>query len=78
MAFLLYSERRAFRGKAALVIATVISGWGATLGHVYQMTVNHDSDIAINAVGLAFRVGVGPEGEGDDPGRRSSSGTGAR
>jgi hypothetical protein len=65
MAFLLYSERSAFRGKVALVIATVIFGWGAALGHIYQMVVNHDyavnntglllySDIAINAVGLAF------------------------
>jgi hypothetical protein len=65
MAFLLYSDRSAFRGKVALVIATVIFGWGAALGHIYQMVVNHDyavnntglllfSDIAINAVGLAF------------------------
>jgi hypothetical protein len=65
MAFLLYSERSAFRGKVALVIATVIFGWGAALGHIYQMVANHDyavnntglllfSDIAINAVGLAF------------------------
>jgi hypothetical protein len=65
MAFLLYSEHSAFRGKVALVIATVIFGWGAALGHVYQMVANHDyavnntglllfSDIAINAVGLAF------------------------
>ena len=65
MAFLLYSPRRAFRGKVALVIATVIFGWGAALGHVYQMVVNHDyavnntglllwPDIVINAVGLAF------------------------
>jgi hypothetical protein len=65
MAFLLYSERSAFRGKVALVVATVIFGWGAALGHVYQMLVNHDyavnntglllfSDIAINAIGLAF------------------------
>jgi hypothetical protein len=65
MAFMLYSERSAFRGKVALVIATVIFGWGDALGHVYQMVANHDyavnntglllfSDIAINAVGLAF------------------------
>jgi hypothetical protein len=65
MAFMLYSERSAFRGKVALVIATVIFGWGAALGHIYQMVANHDyavnntglllfSDIAINAVGLAF------------------------
>jgi hypothetical protein len=67
MAFLLYSDRSAFRGKVALVIATVIFGWGAALGHVYQMVVNHDyavnntglllySDIAINAVGLVFML----------------------
>jgi uncharacterized protein DUF6790 len=65
MAFILYSERSAFRGKVALVIAVVIFGWGAALGHIYQMVVNHDyavnntglllySDIAITAVGLAF------------------------
>ena len=65
MAFILYSDRSAFRGKVALVVATVIFGWGAALGHVFQMVVNHDyavnntglllfSDIAINAVGLAF------------------------
>jgi hypothetical protein len=40
MAFLLYSDRSAFRGKVALVIATVIFGWGAALGHVYQMLVD--------------------------------------
>ena len=67
MAFLLYSERSAFRGKVALVIATVIFGWGAALGHIYQMVVNHDyavnntglllySDILINAVGLVFML----------------------
>jgi hypothetical protein len=65
MAFLLYSDRNPFRSKAALVIATVIFGWGAALGHVYQIVVDHDyavnntglllfSDIAINAVGLVF------------------------
>jgi hypothetical protein len=65
MGFLLYSDRNPFRAKAALVIATVIFGWGAALGHVYQIVINHDyavnntglllySDIAINAVGLAF------------------------
>jgi hypothetical protein len=65
MAFLLYSDRNAFRAKVALVIAVVIFGWGAALGHVYQSVVNHDyavnntglllfSDIAINAAGLVF------------------------
>ena len=65
MAFLLYSNRNAFRAKVALVIAVVIFGWGAALGHIYQSIVNHDyavnntglllfSDIAINAVGLVF------------------------
>jgi hypothetical protein len=67
MAFLLYSDRNAFRAKVALVIATVIFGWGAALGHIYQIVVNHDdavnntglllySDIAINAVGLVLVV----------------------
>jgi hypothetical protein len=67
MAFILYSERSAFRGKVALVIAVVIFGWGAALGHIYQMVVNHDyavnntglllySDIVINAAGLAFML----------------------
>ena len=32
MAFLLYPEHSAFRGKAALVIATVIFGWGLPSG----------------------------------------------
>ncbi|MEJ2863670.1 DUF6790 family protein [Actinomycetospora flava] len=65
MAFILCTRNSAFRGKVALVVATVIFGWGAALGHVYQLVVNHDdavnntglllfSDIAINAVGLAF------------------------
>jgi hypothetical protein len=65
MGFLLYSTKNAFRAKAALVIAVVIFGWGAALGHVYQSVVNHDyavnntglllfSDIAINAAGLVF------------------------
>ena len=65
MALMLYSARSAFRGKAALVIATAIFGWGAALGHVYQMMANHDyavnntglllyMDFAIPAVGLAF------------------------
>ncbi|GAA1854077.1 hypothetical protein GCM10009836_37690 [Pseudonocardia ailaonensis] len=67
MAFILSSRNSAFRGKAAVVVATVIFGWGAALGHVYQIVVNHDyavnntglllfSDIAINAVGLAFVI----------------------
>ena len=67
MAFLLYSDRSAFRGKVALVIAIVIFGWGAALGHIYQMVVNHDyavnntglllySAIGINAIGLAFML----------------------
>jgi hypothetical protein len=67
MGFILASKNSAFRGKVALVVATVIFGWGAALGHVYQMVVNHDyavnntglllfSDIAINAVGLAFVI----------------------
>ena len=67
MGFILYSARSAFRGKVALVVATVIFGWGAALGHVYQLVVNHDtavnntglllwSDIVINAVGLAFVI----------------------
>jgi hypothetical protein len=66
-AFILASPRSAFRGKVALVVATVIFGWGAAAGHVYQILVNHDyavnntglllvSDIAINAIGLAFVV----------------------
>jgi hypothetical protein len=67
MGFILYSARSAFRGKVALVIATTIFGWGAALGHVYQLVVNGDRaannaglllymDILINAVGLAFVV----------------------
>jgi hypothetical protein len=67
MAFLLYSDRSAFRGKVALIIAIVIFGWGAALGHIYQIVVNHDyavnntglllySVIAINAIGLAFML----------------------
>jgi hypothetical protein len=66
-AFILASPRSAFRGKVALVVATVIFGWGAALGHVYQILVNHDyavnntglllfSDVAINAIGLAFVI----------------------
>jgi len=65
MAFLLYSDRSAFRGKVALVIAIVIFGWGAALGHIYQIVVNHNyavnnaglllyADIATNGIGLAF------------------------
>ena len=65
MGLMLYSARSAFRGKVALVVATAIFGWGAALGHVYQMVVNHDHavnntglllymDVAIPAVGLAF------------------------
>ena len=65
MGFLLYSNKNAFRAKVALVIAVVIFGWGAALGHVYQSVVNHDyavnntglllfSDVAINAAGLVF------------------------
>ncbi|MCF7553652.1 DUF6790 family protein [Pseudonocardia sp. WMMC193] len=64
-AFILASPRSTFRGKVALVVATVIFGWGAAAGHVYQILVDHDyavnntglllfSDIAINAIGLAF------------------------
>ena len=67
MAFILSSRDSAFRGKVALVVATVIFGWGAAAGHVYQIVVNHDyavnntglllfSDIAINAVGLVFVI----------------------
>ena len=67
MALMLYSPRSAFRGKVALVIATAIFGWGAALGHVYQMVANHDyavnntglllfMDFAIPAVGLAFMI----------------------
>ncbi len=65
MGFILASKDSAFRGKVGLVVATVIFGWGAAAGHVYQLVVNHDyavnntglllfSDIAINAVGMAF------------------------
>ena len=67
MAFILYGKNSAFRGKVAIVIATVIFGFGAAGGHVYQMVVNNDysvnntglllvSDIAINAIGLAFLI----------------------
>jgi hypothetical protein len=65
MAFILSSKDSAFRGKVALVVATVIFGWGAAAGHIYQIVASHDyavnntglllySDIVINAVGLAF------------------------
>ena len=67
MGLMLYSARSAFRGKVALVIAMAIFGWGAAIGHVYQIVANHDyavnntglllyMDFAIPAVGLAFTI----------------------
>lgn len=67
MAFILHGRRTQFRGKAAVVIATAIFGYGAAAGHVYQMVVHHDyapnntglllvMDIVIPTVGLAFAI----------------------
>ena len=67
MGFILHSARSPFRGKVALVVATAVFGWGAALGHVYQLVVNDDHavnntglllvmDVVIPAVGLALVV----------------------
>jgi len=67
MAFMLYGRKSQLRAKAAIVIATVIFGFGAAGGHIYQELVNHDyaannsgwllvSDVLLNAVGLALLI----------------------
>ncbi len=50
MAFLL-SDHSAFRGKVALVIATVIFGWGAALGSSPRPVTGYSSMIVATAAG---------------------------
>jgi hypothetical protein len=67
MAFILGRRNSPLIGKVAVVIAAAIFGYGASVGHVYQMLVNHDyaanntglllvSDLTINTVGLIFVI----------------------
>jgi hypothetical protein len=65
MAIIVHGGRSQLRAKAAVVIASVIFGWGAAAGHIYQLLVNHDhavnntglllvGDVLIQAVGLGL------------------------
>lgn len=67
MAFLLHGRQGQLRGKAAVVIATAVFGYGAAGGHIYQMIANHDyaanntglllfMDLFIPTVGLALVI----------------------
>ena len=67
IAFIAHRKHATLSSKVAVIVATAIFGFGAAGGHVFQIVVNHDyavdntglllfSDIAINAIGLAFVI----------------------